>query len=333
MVNLDVYKRSLAERVSLNSQILKNKYWYLPVDDKGHLEFSPVGRSVKTSDWCSKFRGLSVCKDKDAHKGHFLNGVDCTNKFVSRIHHFWCKKSSCPVCFIRGWAVRGAKYLVGRLDKASKEFGSIEHVVCSVPKCDYDLPYKVMRNKAVEILKSRGVFGGSPIFHGYRVDDKRGVLVWSPHFHVLGFVEGGYKCWSCKRKNNCLKGCGGFDDRSYNDGFLKDGYIVKVLPKRKTVFGTAWYQLHHATIKVGIERFHVFTWFGVCAYRNFKRSDVASEVPCPVCDGAMVKAVYVGKRRIVKDLGDEAYVPFFVDDEFDEDGHPNFVDSIGSRVE
>ena len=70
--------------------------------------------------------------------------------------------------------------------------------------------------------------GGCMIFHGYRVDRRRDVLFWSAHYHVLGFVYGGYsRCRECPRKWNCLKDCGGFDDRAWQ-GFQSDGYFVKV---------------------------------------------------------------------------------------------------------
>lgn len=42
--------------------------------------------------------------------------------------------------------------------------------------------------------------------------------------------------------------------------------------ERRTVGGTAWYQLNHATVKVGVKCFRVVTWFGVCSYRKLKVS-------------------------------------------------------------
>jgi ssDNA-binding Zn-finger/Zn-ribbon topoisomerase 1 len=110
------------------------------------------------------------------------------------------------------------------------------------------------------------------------------------------------------------------------------GYIVRVLDERKTVFGTAFYQMNHATLRVGLKRFHVVTWFGVCGYNNFKSEGVkGGVVPCPACGEEMVRSVHVGKRRIVKDLGDAGYKSVFADEEFDESGKPNFVDVVGSR--
>jgi hypothetical protein len=45
----------------------------------------------------------------------------------------------------------------------------------------------------------------------------------------------------------------------------------------------------------------------------------------------MVKCYHVGKRHLVKDIGDVDYRPLFVDDEFDEEGEPNYIEIVGGR--
>ena len=47
----------------------------------------------------------------------------------------------------------------------------------------------------------------------------------------------------------------------------------------------------------------------------------------------MVKSVYVGAGCFVKDIGSADYVPWFVDDEFDASGLPNYIESGARRVE
>ena len=333
MLSLESQNEDYVRRLGLNSAIWKSPYWVLAVDDKGHENYMPVGRGVRSSPVCGKHTGFSLCRNVEGHKGVVVNGVDCTNKVVVRHRHLWCHKSSCPVCFIRGWSVRGARSIEGRFVEAqNRGFGKVEHVLVSVSPTDYHLSEGVLRKKCRHVLFERGLVGGCMIFHGYRIDKKRDVLVWSPHYHVLGFIEGGYaRCRECFRKWNCLKGCGGFDDRAWQL-YQKDGYYVKVFAERHTMFGTAFYQLNHATIRLGVRRFHSVTWFGSCGNRKFKSADVDVKVKCPVCKGEMVRSVYVGKRRIVKDVGHPDYVPWFVDDEFDEDGNPNYVDVVGASV-
>ena len=283
--------KSYSRRLKLNSAIFRNPYWVLPVDDAGHEDYEPVGRGLPSSHNCGKHTGFSVCKNVDAHKGESLHGVDCTDKVIVRHRHMWCHKSSCPICFIRGWSVRGAQSITSRVEEGVRlGLGKIEHVVVSVAVADRDLPEHILRKKCRDASIKRGVIGGCMIFHGYRIDKKRGVLVWSPHYHILGFVLGGYaRCRNCPRKSNCDPNCNGFDSRAWKL-FNEDGYYVKVLRARKTVFGTAFYQLNHATIKLGIKRFHAVTWFGVCGNRKYKSQKSVSEHVCPVCGGDMKRS-------------------------------------------
>ena len=333
MVSPEAFNRVLAQRVRLNRAILTNKYWCIPVDDKGHEYFTPVGRGVRSSDFCGKHMSFVVCKNVEGHKGLSVGGVDCTGKVVVRHKHMWCHKSTCPVCFIRGWSVRGARSIASRLEEGEKRgFGKVEHIVVSVHPEDYGLSEKVLRKKSRLALKVRGVVGGCMIFHGYRMDRERGVLIWSPHYHTLGFIEGGFDaCRSCVHVREDCSSCSGFKGREVRE-YKKDRYLVKVLDERETVFGTAFYQLNHATVKVSFaSRFHAVTWFGVCGNRKYSSVKLKSEDVCPACSEDMVKCAYVGKRLIPRNIGDVNYKACFVDEEFDEDGEPNYPELVGSR--
>ena len=327
--------KSYFRRLRLNSAIFKNPYWVLPVDDKGHENYVPVGRGIESSPLCGKHVGVSVCKNVEGHKGVSVNGVDCTDKVVVRHRHMWCHRSLCPVCFIRGWSVRGARSIEGRLNEGVKRgLGKVEHVMVSVAVADRSLSEYVMRKKCRDALFDRGVVGGCMIFHGYRVDKKRGALVFSPHYHALCFVLGGFdRCRNCVHVREDCASCDGFKGREVR-GYAKDKYLVKVFDEReksyysdkRNIFGTAFYFLNHATIRVGIKRFHTVTWFGVCGNRKFKSKELKAEVSCPACGEEMVRAVYMGSRHIVKDVGHADYVPWFVDAEFGENGQPNYID-------
>jgi hypothetical protein len=322
-----VEDKSFSRRLKLNRAILGNKYWWLPVDDKGHSNYEPVGRGVESSSSCGRWVGLDTCKNFEGHEGQLLDGKDCSGKVVNRHKHWWCHKSSCPVCFISGWSVRGANHITGRVLKGVElGFGLVEHVIVSVPEEDRNLPESVLRLKCRMALIDCGVLGGGMIFHGYRIGRrlKRGVLVWSPHYHCLGFVLGGFdRCRHCKG-GDC-RVCGGFMGKAYML-YDKNGYIVDVKDKRESIFGTAWYQLHHSTIKLGVKRFHVVTWFGSCGNRKFESLKVAVKSLCRVCGEEMGRSVYVGKDYIEKRVGRVGYKPVFLTDEFDEDGGSNYID-------
>ena len=326
IVSTRAYGRSLAERVSMNRQILEKRYWFLPVDDVGHEEYVPVGRGDVSSDLCAKWISFSVCFNVSGHKNMFLNAEDCTDKVVVRHNHMWCHRSLCPRCFIRGWSVRQARSGHARLVEAVKRgLGKVEHVVVSVALVDRDLPESVFRKKCRDALVDRGVIAGCMVFHGFRISKERDCLVFAPHYHCLAFVRGGFdRCRNCVHTREDCYSCSGLKGREVR-GYKKDGYLVKVLPERKTVFGTSFYLLNHATVRVGIKRFHCVTWYGGCANRKFKSEKAMVESTCPVCDEDMVKSMYKGTRFIVKDIGNCDYVPVFVDDLLDENGGSNYV--------
>jgi len=238
-----------------------------------------------------------------------LAGKDYAGKVFVRKVHFSCDKPSCPICYRYGWAVREARKIEARLVEASKLWGDVEHIFVSIPPKSYGVSdEKVLRSMALKALEALGVIGGGAIFHGsrHRRYEQMGHAFrqvgtdWKPHYHVLGFIRGGYaRCRGCGHKNSCVEGCGGFDDRRWQY-FLKTGVYVKVvLAERKTIFGTAWYQLNHASIKRDAERSHVVTWFGVVSYRKLKVKVVKKVGVCPVCKHPLKKADYSGSKNHV----------------------------------
>jgi hypothetical protein len=294
-----------------------------------HGDFQLVGHGLVTNDFCGKYYGLKGCLRTDLHGIVTLDGTNYHNKVFVRVVHHSCNKPSCPVCYKSGWAVREASRIEARLKEASRLFGLAEHIVASVPARDYGLKFETLRAKIQKVLAVRNVVGGVLIFHGFRYNLEKH-WYWSPHFHVLGFVLGGYDCCrGCKK--GCV-GCNGFEGRT-RQFYQKDGYIVKVLDKRKTVFGTAWYQLNHASIKKDVRRFHVATWFGVCSYRKLKVSpDIACQRNvCPICHEKLKRVLHLGTRRIITVKGQHGYVDSFVDDSADGDGSPNYCEAFSSR--
>jgi hypothetical protein len=329
MTSIELQNRAFRERLAMNHALLQKKYWFLPVDDVGHENYVPVGRGKKTSYICGLWTSVSVCKDVVAHSGVSVKGMDCTGKVVAWHNHLWCHNPLCPVCFIRGWSVRGARAIAGRLEEGVRRgFGKVEHITVSPEFADHGLPEEVLREKCRAALLDRGVNGGEMTFHGYRVDDVRNVLKYSPHYHCEGFVEGqGFdRCRGCVHAREDCATCDGFKGREVR-GYKKDGILVKVHPVRKTIFGTGHYLLNHATIRLGIKRFHTVTWFGKCGNRKYAAGKSESKAVCPACGGEGVKCYPM--HHLVKDIGSRDYQALFVDDEFDENGEARYIEIVG----
>jgi len=315
----------IQERCRGNGAIseIKNEFW-------SNGEYELVGHGKQTNADCGKFKKLVGCLNVEAHNAArwFYPNLGKDQVFVKKIFHS-CDKPSCPVCYKYGWAPRAAARIEKRLKEASKRFGLVEHIVASVPHREYNCSLEVLRKRAVKIMVNRGIIGCCMIFHALRYRNRRvvrkmGLSVgwyWNPHFHVLGFVGGsGYgRCRRCKGAD-CYA-CNGFEGITRRE-HAKDDWVVKVLEKRITVGGTAWYQLNHASIKRGSKRTHAATWFGVVSYykmkvENLKKVDVRSK--CPICGNHLLRLHYLGdfsnlhvsRRGDIVDFYDEDGVPLW----------------------
>jgi hypothetical protein len=334
MVNsVESVNRGFSERLRLNRAILKNAYLTLPVVDE-HLEIVQVGRSrVSCPDFCGKHTSFYMCRDVEHHRGVVLDGVDFTGKAVLGHGHLWCKNAGCPICFLNGWRERAARAIVGRLDVGvERGFGEVEHFTVSPPRTALGLPIGDLRRMSEDACLKRGWLGFCLIFHARRIDRGHGSLKWSPHFHGLGFVRGGYAdCRACGTPTlvRC-EGCGGFEART-RALYLEDGFIVKVHDRRRTVSGTVRYILSHASYRVGIRRFHIVAWCGVLGCSKLKGRKVWAERLCSVCDSVgvrnvMVRVIHRGKEFVATNIGDPLYRSVLAVDEFDSEGSPLFVD-------
>ena len=301
--------------------------------------FQVVGNGVKTNENCGRYRGLYGCLRDKEHDVTAHDGKNYKDKVFIKKVRFTCHKPSCPVCYKYSWATREAGNIEHRLTAVSKHFGEVEHVVISVPSHDYGLSLKCLRKKAVKILYDCGIIGGCLIFHGFRYNLSRH-WYWSPHFHILGFVLGGYsRCRHCKGGNcyACDGSLGKFYRAYRSDGYSK-GYIVRVLDKRKksfhgdkpNVFGTAWYQLHHATIDITKKRFQVVTWFGVCSYRKFKLTRSRRKALCPICKRELYRVRDNGNPFVMNEDLASSKRSFFAD-AYDEYGRRTYVKHEGAR--
>jgi hypothetical protein len=274
-----------------------------------------VGHGEVTNEKCGGWRGWVGCCQVEKHPNHDV--------FV-RPYYNSCDRPQCPECY-RSWAVRlGWMKIAPRLLEASKLFDSpVEHIICSLPKDDYDLAYREAKHKAEKILDSSGEFGGVILPHGNRIDKSTGIESFSPHFHSLGFLDPRYeRCRRCKGAD-CYS-CDGVEGKCYRV-FRDTGYIVKVMPEeRRTVGGTAFYEASHASTDISRRGFRVAVWFGRCGYSNLGVKFEKPRYHCPQCGSDCGFLEYVGSRRPAIDKGDPKFKPQSFEP-FLEDGKPAWV--------
>lgn len=290
--------------------------------------FQLVGNGEQTNEHCGQYIGLMGCLRVELHNKITLDGENYAGKIDRRVVHHWCNKPSCPTCY-KAWAVRSALRISARLKEASKRgAGQIEHLMISLPKKDYGLSLKSMRAKVNRLLKKRGVVGGVVIFHGFRYN-LQDLWYFSPHFHVVGVISGGYICRGCKFKSCCKAECDGFDSRAWKLQQI-DGYVCKVFGKRKTVVGTLYYQLNHASVVKNVERFHVYTYFGCVSYHKLKVHVELHKAVCRICRHDLIWIRYHGDKAIVTDRDSPSYVRDSFED-YMENGIPVYDESPKRR--
>lgn len=258
--------------------------------------------------------------------------VDYSNSVaVGRVFHS-CDKPECPSCYLRGYAVRSANRAGNRLEVASLKFKlKVEHMAFSVPQ-DEDLSFEDAKRIMLAGLKVRGVVGGCWVYHHFRyrnpqVARKTGLKVgWfrSPHFHVLGFIRDGFgfcrNCSNCyltrdgshkvKDAEKCMRECDLFMARTHR-AFKDDGSICVVMDERKTVVGSLWYELSHASIRRDSQgkRHQIVNWFGNCSKHGLKMTDaelkahekICHKRLCPICGEPFYRVRPCGTNMIYAD--------------------------------
>jgi hypothetical protein len=274
--------------------------------------FSVVAHGVVKDGNCGKFKGFSGCLRMENHAKVGLDGVDYTGKIDIKRYYWSCNRPECPKCGVSGWAVRLARRVEAILKFASAKLGKVEHLILSPPQ-DLDLSLEELRALARKALLVRGVEGGCMVYHHFRYHHKDETYVgeparWfkAPHFHVLGFIKGGYgNCRNCRYMKDgtfskCREGgCNGFEGVTRR-AYLKDGFIAKVKGERKTIGGTIWYELSHASLRRGVRNQNVLTWFGECNRHKLKIPKGAlpqRENLCRICGEPHYRVDYHGNCR------------------------------------
>jgi hypothetical protein len=296
--------------------------------------YMPVGRGGVTNSECGRHRFYTKCVTPELHHGEFEN-KDVWHNCVKT-----CGRPCCSRCFKYGWAVREANNIDSRFltaeDVSGFPYASVEHLQASVPRKNYGLSYADLSRGAILALKGSGGLGGNIIFHGFRKDYVVRDLFFSPHFHSLAYIKGGYRCRDCKflmcsSKMRLYCGapegsCDGFEQVTRR-AHVDDGWIVSlaknekgVVEKRKSLFGTSWYQLEHSSLKVGVVRFQIVKWWGVlnnCKLKTVRRS---LDSKCVVCSGVMERAFLpLGVEPVVSNRGEKGFVKNFMIDRVEDE--------------
>jgi hypothetical protein len=234
------------------------------------------------------------CLNVEAHKQSRLDEVEVVDRVYVKLKRRTCLRASCPVCFEK-WAGKEAHKIEYRLSQW-KGSGQVIHVMVSVPPSLWYKDLGELRTEAQRIAKKVGVFGGSCIIHAERqkcvfcgepkdTQTERCLncgcssFSWefSPHFHLLGY--------------------GWIHGHKVKDVYEREGWVIKNLGVRKSVGGTAQYQLSHCSEKRGRQS---VTWFGRLSYNKLRvapEPESEKEV-CPLCQAELVPLFWVGEGEM-----------------------------------
>lgn len=296
----------------------------------------------KKSEDCGQYKYLKGCLNVDLHDVVTLDGKDYRGKVYVRLVHKSCFNWGCKTCY-KSVAAREARNVEKRINEYVRLHSGVpEHIIISVPRYDWGLDLGALRRKAEKIAESCGVIGGCIIFHHARyanadeANEKNVPFGWRLgfHFHIIGFLKGGYRCRGCTR--GVCSGCGGYEERWRRERDRSE-WVVKVamdkngnFGKRISVFWTSFYQLEHSSIRTDVERPHPLTWFGVCSYRRLKVKIEKRKDVCPICGSELVNLVYCGREPIVRERGASGYKAALFTDLYDSEG-VRFVEAPSGR--
>jgi len=235
--------------------------------DVDYLGYMMPGFKEQIHEWCGEWK-TKGCLNIEGHKN---------KKAYIRRYQRSCYRADCHVC-AKKWLARLANRSTSRItiyqaytDRRAK------HIVVSPPSWLHHKSLKFLRKQTYRYLKKVGCYGGTMIFHGYRsyIDEwDRKIWYFSPHFHIIGF---GWIIGSDVAKT-----------------YRENGWLVKNIGVRKSVFQTVYYQLSHCAIVQGK---HTLTWFGELGYHNskLKVEDEPILDKCPECFAKLEELEWNGR--------------------------------------
>lgn len=286
-----VYNGSVTEDVVVDPSERKLVKPELPSGEGSLFRiWEQVGSREQTSSKCQAFLFLDGCSHTENHDRVVDGVLKKGGKFMRPVFNS-CDKPTCCKC-VDAWAGRQARKAETRLDAAVAKYGGkLEHIVLTFSAADYGLPYEVLKEKARKGLLLRGIVFGAMVPHAFR---GKKIFREGFHFHLMASFRGeGYdRCRKCVQQF-CSE-CTGYEGltRRLNK---EDGLVVKVLAERRSAVGTLAYELNHSSVMKGVHRFHVLTYFGLCAYNNMGHvEDKKALCPLPMCHLPLVRHNYIG---------------------------------------
>jgi hypothetical protein len=238
-------------QILTNWKTVQHNGWSLPATIEPHY-------------WCGLWNTKGCLHVEDHYYEH-------REEVYVRRYQRSCFRPVCEICY-KKWIGRQANVSTRKIERYSKrEKMSPVHLVLSVSHWDYDLDFTKMKKKVRKILKEIKIRGGSIIFHPFRFNKKIRCWYYSPHFHVVGF---GY-----------------IPEGAITNTYSQNGWFVKYLGVRKSVFATFYYLLSHCGIK---KRIHTVSWFGDLSYSKLKKEIMPDHNVCPLCKRKLVEIYYNG---------------------------------------
>jgi len=249
----------------------------------------PIAKSTLWQNWSLPGHGESYrdcgdwrykgCLNVEGHAVHRLDCVSYEGKVFVKRYRRSCDRAECPICYEK-WASRAAFRAERRLKQYCSGYRRPIHVIVSPSQVDCDsLDYAELRLKAYNILKKVGIEGGVCIVHPFRENEDKSWYL-SPHFHFV--------CYGWIRNVGAM--------------YEKEGWIVKNLGIRKSVYATLHYQLTHAGVHRPSEEAKFFekegkkatiTWFGALSYNKLKVEEEEGKEKCPVCEKPLVALKWI----------------------------------------
>lgn len=215
-------------------------------------------------DWCGLWQTKGCLNEKEHRRLGFKNKI-----FVKQYQRS-CFRAVCKVCF-KKWMGRQSNKATRRIEKfENNSENKPKHIILSVPHWEYNLSVKELRKKSYSILKDLGCIGGTFIFHPFRFDKTQRRWYYSPHFHIVGFLR--------IRISKICK---------------INGWIIKDVGFRKSIFQTFYYLLSHSGVRRG---YHTLIWFGDLSYSKLKLEKEPDSTICPLCSQKLVPIYHEGEH-------------------------------------